>query len=150
MEDSVRAYDEVVQDMERKDPPELEGTEPKPVPEIKMALINACKRYITHFGKTGEEVVEIRYKVARIYYTYNHLDKAAPAFNDIVENHPGHDVAEVLRQAACPNRQVGCGGGAHGFSRPGSRPAGAGRTAVPRRRPGRFRPGSSVASGRAR
>src|SRR5690606_5941189 len=41
----------------------------------------------------GEKIVEIRYKMARIYYMYNHFDKAAPAFNDIVENHPDHEVA---------------------------------------------------------
>lgn len=93
-EDAVRAYDELVTDMERKEgKPEVTGTDPMPIPPIKQDLINACQRYIKYVGSEGDKIVEIRYKMARIYYTYNHFDRAAPAFNDIVENHPEHEVA---------------------------------------------------------
>ncbi len=92
-EESVRNYDELVQDLDRKSPPEISGTEPKPIPKIKNELIASCQRYIQYVGDQGEKIVPIRYKMARIYYTYNHFDKAAPAFNDIVKNHPDNEVA---------------------------------------------------------
>ncbi|RYF11854.1 MAG: tetratricopeptide repeat protein, partial [Deltaproteobacteria bacterium] len=66
---------------------------PKPIPQIKQSLIDACGRYIEYVGKQGDKIVEIRYKMARIYYTYNHFDKAAPAFDDIVKNHAESPVA---------------------------------------------------------
>ncbi len=92
-EESVRAYDELVQDLDRKNPPEISGNDPKPIPQIKLDLIKSCERYISYVGSAGDKIVEIRYKMARIYYTYNHFDRAAPAFDDIVKNHPDHSVA---------------------------------------------------------
>lgn len=92
-EDAVRAYDELVSDLDRKNPPVIGGNTIKPIPKIKKRLINACKRYIKYVGAEGDRIVEIRYKMARIYYTYNHLNLAAPAFHDIVKNHPGNEVA---------------------------------------------------------
>jgi tetratricopeptide (TPR) repeat protein len=92
-ENAVHAYRELVEDLDRKNPPKISGTAPKPIPEIKGKLIHSCQRYIDYVGKTGDKIVEIRYLVAYIYYTYNHFDKAAPAFDDIVDNHPGHDRA---------------------------------------------------------
>ncbi|MEK7704972.1 MAG: tetratricopeptide repeat protein [Myxococcota bacterium] len=92
-EEAVRSYDELVEDLDRKNPPEIAGMAPKPIPEIKQKLIDACQRYIRYVGSEGDKIVEIRYKMARIYYTYNHFDQAAPAFNDIVKNHPTNTVA---------------------------------------------------------
>ena len=92
-ENSVHAYRELVEDLDRKNPPQISGTEAKTIPEIKSKLINACQRYIKYVGSVGDKIVEIRYLVAYIYYTYNHFSEAAPAFNDIVSNHPGHDRA---------------------------------------------------------
>ena len=92
-EESVRAYDELVIDLDRKKPPEISGNTPKAIPEVKEKLIASCKRYIDYVGIEGDKIVEIRYKMARIYYTYNHFDLAAPAFNDIVQNHPTNPVA---------------------------------------------------------
>ena len=92
-EEAVRSYDELVQDLDRKTPPDISGTAPKVIPDVKQQLISACKRYIEYVGSEGDKIVEIRYKMARIYYTYNHFDQAAPAFNDIVTNHPASTVA---------------------------------------------------------
>lgn len=92
-ESTVRAYDELVEDLDRKNPPEVSGSEPKSIPDIKQKLIDSCQRYIRYVGSEGDKIVEIRYKMARIYYTYNHFDQAAPAFNDIVKNHPANPVA---------------------------------------------------------
>lgn len=92
-EEAVRAYDELVDDLDRQSPPVIDGTEAKDIPKIKQELIAACKRYIETVGEVGEKIVEIRYKMARIYYTYNHFKEAAPAFDDIVANHSEHAVA---------------------------------------------------------
>jgi TolA-binding protein len=92
-EEAVRSYNELVEDMDRKHPPVIGGTAPKAIPDVKLALIAACQRYIKSVGAAGERIVEIRYKMARIYYTYNHFDAAAPAFDEIVKNHPGSQVA---------------------------------------------------------
>src|SRR6185295_2188236 len=66
-EESVRSYDELVQDIDRKNPPQIGGTEPKDIPQVKQDLIHACQRYIKYVGSEGEKIVEIRYKMARIY-----------------------------------------------------------------------------------
>jgi tetratricopeptide (TPR) repeat protein len=92
-EDAVRAYDELAQDFDRETPPKLGGTKAKKIPSVKRKLIDACQRYIDIVGNSGERIVEIRYKMARIYYTYNHFDEASPAFDSIVRDHPEHDVA---------------------------------------------------------
>ena len=92
-EEAVRAYDEIVTDTDAKHPPSISGVDPKPIPALKQSLLAACQRYIDNFGQTGDKSVEIRYKMARIYYTYNYFDKAAPAFDDIVQNHPTSPVA---------------------------------------------------------
>lgn len=92
-ENAVRAYDELVQDLDRKNPPQISGQEAKPIPEVKQSLIHACRRYIDYVGSEGDKIVEIRYRMARIYYTYNHFQEAAPAFDDIVKNHPETQVA---------------------------------------------------------
>jgi cellulose synthase operon protein C len=92
-EESVRSYKELIEDLDRKSPPEVAGTDPKPIPEIKSKFINACDRYIGYVGSEGEKIVPIRFMKARIYYIYNHFDQAAPAFNDIVANHPAADEA---------------------------------------------------------
>ncbi len=36
----------------------------------------------------------IKYRKARIFYDYNHFDKAVPLFQDIVEKHTSHELAE--------------------------------------------------------
>ncbi|MBI5512052.1 MAG: tetratricopeptide repeat protein [Deltaproteobacteria bacterium] len=92
-EESVRSYKELIEDMDRKSPPEVSGTEPKAIPEIKMKFIHACDRYISYVGAEGEKIVPIRFMKARIFYVYNHFDQAAPSFNDIVANHPAADEA---------------------------------------------------------
>ena len=91
-EEAVRAYDQVVQDLDKKSPPKIVGLEAQPIPTIKLKLIQACERYLK-YEPNGPKVVEIRYKMARIYYTYNHFEEAAPAFSEIVRSHPKHETA---------------------------------------------------------
>ncbi len=92
-EEAVRSYEEYIASSERKKNRRARGIEPRPIPQVKKELVAACGRYIELVGGKGDKIVPIRYKVARVYYTYNHFDKAAPAFDDIVKNHPRSDVA---------------------------------------------------------
>ncbi|MCC6810624.1 MAG: tetratricopeptide repeat protein [Deltaproteobacteria bacterium] len=91
-EEAVRSYDNVVSDLDKKNPPKVVGIEPVPLPELKAALIKACERYLFYVPK-GPRVVEIGYKMARIYYIYNQFEKAAPAFLQIAREHPKHETA---------------------------------------------------------
>lgn len=101
-EESVRSWDEMVSDLDRLNPPEISGTEKKDIPKVKLQLIEACRRYTDYVNDdkykkyveaSVDDIVGIGYKMARIYYTYNHFDKAAPAFNRIVKFNPDHEVA---------------------------------------------------------
>lgn len=101
-EEAVRSWDELVSDMDRLNPPKISGTDPKPIPEVKQRLIESCRRYTDYVNQkqykkyveaSVDDIVGIGYKMARIYYTYNHFDKAAPAFNRIVKYNPDHEVA---------------------------------------------------------
>lgn len=101
-EESVRSWDELVTDLDRENPPEISGTEKKEIPEVKLLLIDACRRYTDYVNTpkykkyveaSVDDVVGIAYKMARIYYTYNHFGMAAPAFNRIVKFNPDHEVA---------------------------------------------------------
>lgn len=60
-----------------------------PIPPEKKSLIDACERYLKYVEK-GDKKVEIAYKVARIYYDYNHLDEAIPRYTDIALKYPDY------------------------------------------------------------
>src|SRR5690606_1474433 len=47
---------------------------------------NAAKKYVDNFPK-GEKVVDVKFKLARLYYAFNHLDEALALFKEIVEKH---------------------------------------------------------------
>ncbi len=83
---SILAWDEVVK----------KGTfapvpvgPPAPIPLEKKNLVDACERYLKYVEK-GEKKVEIAYKVARVYYDYNHLDEAIPRYTDIALKYPDY------------------------------------------------------------
>ncbi len=92
-EEAIRAYDKWITRDERKHPVKVKGTRPHTIPQVKRDFIAACERYLREAGGNEDKNVSVRYKMARVYYAYNHFDKAAPAFNDIVKNHPGNGVA---------------------------------------------------------
>jgi tetratricopeptide (TPR) repeat protein len=90
--DAVLANDEVVKKF--TDPlPKADPKNKSQIPPPKQKLIDACNAYIKYVPK-GEKVVEIQYKVAKIYYDYNWLDEASKGFDDICIGHPEHEVAE--------------------------------------------------------
>ncbi len=92
-EEAVRAYDVLVQNDERKHPMVLEGSSPKDIPDVKKKLIQACETYQKVVGEKGSKYVEITYKMGRVYYTYNHFDKALSAFFWLTEHVPENPVS---------------------------------------------------------
>ena len=98
-EESVRAYDELVNDFDKKQKKSAESkqdvdpTKPQPIPEIKQKLIVSCENYLKYFEK-GKVNIEATYKIARIHYDYNHFDKAIEGFNKVIAMAPEHPRSE--------------------------------------------------------
>ncbi|HUB09939.1 MAG TPA: tetratricopeptide repeat protein, partial [Myxococcales bacterium] len=91
-EDSVYAWEEVARQAGAKEPPPVKSTKELPIPPSQQGLVDACERYVKYFPN-GPKVVEINYKVARIFYAYNHFAEAVKGFLDIALNHPDSEVA---------------------------------------------------------
>jgi tetratricopeptide (TPR) repeat protein len=62
------------------------------IPEYQKKMIGAFDTYIKYVPD-APELVTIKYRKARIYYEYNHFDEAAKLFEDLVKNHPKHELA---------------------------------------------------------
>ncbi|MHB8419856.1 MAG: tetratricopeptide repeat protein [Myxococcales bacterium] len=92
-EDAVYAWEEVARQAGASAPPPVKSTKELPIPPSQQGLVDACERYVKYFA-TGPKVVEINYKVARIYYAYNHFAEAVKGFLDIALNHPDAEVAQ--------------------------------------------------------
>ena len=69
------------------------------IPEYQKKMIGAFDTYIKYVPD-APELVTIKYRKARIYYEYNHFDEAAKLFEDIVNKHPKHELADLLGQPA--------------------------------------------------
>ena len=89
---AVRALSDVVSYQEKMKPIKIKGNKKVKLSAIYQKLIDACLTYIK-YRPHGDDIVEIRYKMARIYYLFNHFERAAPAFNELVKNHPENEVA---------------------------------------------------------
>jgi tetratricopeptide (TPR) repeat protein len=66
---------------------------PQVIPAYQQKMIAAFDTYIKYVPD-APELVTIKYRKARIYYDYNHFDKAVPLYQDIVERHTDHELAE--------------------------------------------------------
>lgn len=92
-EEAVRAYDEVINDIDRqKDPGETAQTTSRkaiPIEPVKKKYIGVCNNYIKNFPD-GAIVVEAKYKVARVLYQHNYFAQSVERFQDIVNNHGSH------------------------------------------------------------
>lgn len=64
-----------------------DSLEPLPYGEAEKKFIAAAERYFKTFPK-GEKVADVRFKLGRIAYTYNHFDEALVIFQDIVKKYP--------------------------------------------------------------
>lgn len=64
----------------------------KPIPEKQQKMLEAFDTYI-QYVPDAPELPTIKYRRARVYYEYNHLDKAIPLFKDLAENYPKSELA---------------------------------------------------------
>ena len=62
------------------------------IPEAYQKYLEASALY-RKYVQESEYLVDIKYEEARVYYTFNHFDKAVPLFRDISERYPQHRVA---------------------------------------------------------
>jgi tetratricopeptide (TPR) repeat protein len=62
------------------------------IPDNQMRMIKAFDTYIKYVPDS-KELPTIKYRKARIYYEYNHIDEAVPLFKDIAEKHKDSDLA---------------------------------------------------------
>lgn len=60
---------------------------PLPYGAAEQKFITSAERYLKSFPK-GEKVPDIRFKLGRIAYTYNHFDEALVIFQDIAKKYP--------------------------------------------------------------
>ena len=76
-----------------------EKEEPKKPRFPKEEIPKAYNQYLEasalyrKYVQESEYLVDIKYEEARVYYTFNHFDKAIPLFKEIAENNPQHRVA---------------------------------------------------------
>lgn len=92
-EELVHSLLDAVEAAERASPPELSGTEPKPIPPLPQKLLDAMASDATEADRRGARGLELTYKRARILYTYNHYDEAKAGFEAVIEHHRSSDVA---------------------------------------------------------
>lgn len=68
---------------------------PQDVPEREQKMIEAFDIYIDYVkDPKDDELVMMKFLKARIFWRYNHFDKAIPMFEDIVHNHLDHETGE--------------------------------------------------------
>lgn len=93
LEGAIFANDELMKRAEQtQPPPDTDRKEPLPIPPEKQGFLDAAERYLAHV-LDGDMRVEVAYKAARIYYLYNHFDKAVEGFARIALEHPEHELA---------------------------------------------------------
>ncbi len=61
--------------------------------ELETGMINAFQRYVC-FVPDSDDLAQIKYRRARIYYEANHFEEAAVLFRDIAYNHQASELSE--------------------------------------------------------
>lgn len=64
-----------------------DSLQPLQLGPLEMRFIKVATRYVESFPKS-EKYVEIKFKIGRLYYSYNRFDEALPVFESIVKTHP--------------------------------------------------------------
>jgi len=64
----------------------------KPIPEKQQKMLEAFDTYI-QYVPDAPELPTIKYRRARVYYEYNHIEQAIPLFKDLAENYPKSELA---------------------------------------------------------
>lgn len=66
--------------------------QPKPIPELEQKFIKACETYIKNIPRS-KYLVDIIYKQAITYYSFNHYQESVPVFEMIVQKYPRDELA---------------------------------------------------------
>lgn len=64
----------------------------KPIPDKQQKMLDAFDTYI-QYVPDAPELPTIKYRRARVFYEYNHIDEALPLFKDLAENYPKSELA---------------------------------------------------------
>lgn len=68
--------------------------EPKDIPERELKMIEAFDIYIEYIkDPKDDELVTMKWLKARMFWRYDHLEKAVPLFTDIIDKHPDSEPA---------------------------------------------------------
>jgi tetratricopeptide (TPR) repeat protein len=59
-----------------------------------QGMVNAFTRYICVVDDSAQDLVQIKYRKARIFYEANHFEEASVLFRDIAFNHPNTEYGE--------------------------------------------------------
>lgn len=65
---------------------------PKEFSPLEQGMLRAYQRYVC-FVQGGDDIAQIKYRRARIYYESNHYEEAATIFKDIAFNHKDSELA---------------------------------------------------------
>lgn len=72
---------------------DAERLAPRDFSTTEQGMLNAFRRFVC-FVRDSEELPQVKYRRARIYYEANHFEEASVLFRDIAMNHPQHELAE--------------------------------------------------------
>lgn len=93
--DNILAIEEHIKDLRIPRPknPDKKKVE---IHKEKLRLISACDLYTAHVpAEKADKLVAVKFKAAKIYYDYFHLDEALKRFDELVLAHPADKEAEV-------------------------------------------------------
>ncbi len=93
--DNVLAVEEHIKDL-RIQRPKSQDKKPIEIHKEKLRLITACDLYAQFVPiEKAEKIVNVKFKAAKIYYDYFHLEEALKRFDHIVTTHPTDKESEV-------------------------------------------------------
>jgi tetratricopeptide (TPR) repeat protein len=71
--------------------------QPQAIPPDKQKMLEAFDTYLglVHASDADDQMIRIKYQRARIYYEYNHFDKAIPLFADIADHNSKHELGVI-------------------------------------------------------
>lgn len=64
-------------------------TTPQDIPNDEKRFIDVAQYYMTEYPQ-GSRVVDVRFRIASIYYRYHHFDESQAMFREIVTKYPRH------------------------------------------------------------
>lgn len=82
-----------------KDEQKKIDTEPKEIPADEKRFIEVGEFYIREYPQ-GQRIVDVRFRIAAIYYRYHHFDRSLELFKDIALKHPKHRGATTAANIA--------------------------------------------------